>query len=388
MRTRTNSHRFRRGASLVHVAVLLGLLATLGFVAWKYVWPQFAPLHDPDAVPRPIQPRGSLAESEKTTIGLYRSASPSVVHIRNVALRRDRWTMDVLAIPQGTGSGFIWDDRGYVVTNAHVVKAGDRFDVTLADSSTWPATFVGADVDKDIAVLKIDGATKAKLKPVLVGSSEDLQVGQSVFAIGNPFGLDQTLTTGVISGLGRMIRAQTGRRIDDVIQTDAAVNPGNSGGPLLDSAGRLIGMNTAIVSPSGASAGIGFAVPVDTINRIVPRLIRGEKPPRAGFGVRLLPDRMARQLGVRTGVVVLDLADGGAASRAGWRPTRQDGRTGRVTLGDVIVAIDGQKVGTQADLLDILVNRQPGETVEVTLSRGFEGTSVTSTVTLQALPSR
>jgi S1-C subfamily serine protease len=355
-------------------------------LAWQFVLPRLAPLHDEDAEPRAVTPRGDLAEFEATTIRVYREASASVVHVRNVALRRDRWTLDVLAIPQGTGSGFLWDAAGYVVTNAHVVRAGDRFDVTLADGSTRSAAFVGADVDNDVAVLKLEGAPPAQLRPLPIGTSRDLQVGQAVFAIGNPFGLDQTLTTGVISGLGRAIRSQSGRRIDDVIQTDAAVNPGNSGGPLLDSAGRLIGMNTAIVSPSGASAGIGFAVPVDTINRVVPLLIRGETPHRAGFGVTLLPDSVARQLGVTTGVIVLDVLEGSVAERAGWRPTRQDAGSGRVRLGDVILAVDGKDVRSQADLFDLLLEREPGEQVSVTLLRDEERREVS--IALQALATR
>jgi S1-C subfamily serine protease len=348
--------------------VLLVLLGAALFLVWRYVVPRYQPLHDPDARPRAVLPRGDLAAFEDTTIAIYREASPSVVHIANVALRRSAWTLDVMEIPQGTGSGFIWDDRGYVVTNAHVAKGGDRFHVTLADNTTWNAIEVGSDPDHDVAVLKIEEAPPAKLKAVAVGTSSDLQVGQSVFAIGNPFGLDQTLTTGVISGLGRAIRAQTGRRIADVIQTDAAVNPGNSGGPLLDSAGRLIGMNTAIVSPSGASAGIGFAVPVDTINRVVPRLIRGGAAERAGLGVELLPDRYARALGVETGVVVMEVVADGAAEQAGLESLRRDARTGRY-VGDVIVAVGRTAVATRDDLLDALEGLEAGDEVSLTVVR-------------------
>ncbi len=378
--------RSRHRASPVTLILLLALLGALAFVVWKYVLPRYRPLHDPGAAPRAIAPRGGLAESEKTTMAIYRNASPSVVHVANVALRRSRWTLDVMRIPQGTGSGFVWDEGGYVVTNAHVVRGGDRFEVTLADGSTWGAVMVGADPDKDIAVLKLENAPPTKLKPVSVGTSGDLAVGQSVFAIGNPFGLDQTLTTGVISGLDRSIRSQTGRRIGNVIQTDAAVNPGNSGGPLLDSAGRLIGMNTAIVSPSGGSAGIGFAVPVDTINRIVPRLISGSPPARAGFGITLLPDRYRASVGLTEGVPVLEVLPDSAASRAGMRPMRQDARRGRTLLGDVIVGLDGKPVANQDDLLDLLQDRAPGEDVEVTVLR--DGKRRTLRVALQALSAR
>jgi S1-C subfamily serine protease len=366
--------------------LLLALVVAVGILLWSVVLPRFAPLHDRGAQPRAITPRGDLADFEKTTIAIYKAVAPSVVHVRNVALRRDTWTMNVLAIPQGTGSGWLWDRKGYVVTNAHVVKDGDRFDVILADNTTWPAALVGADYDRDIAVLKIDGAPASKLTPVPLGSSKDLQVGQSVFAIGNPFGLDQTLTTGVISGLGRVIRSVSGRRIDDVIQTDAAVNPGNSGGPLLDSAGRLIGMNTAIVSPSGASAGIGFAVPVESINSVVPRLIRGQSAPRAGFGITVLPASLARQLGVEEGVVVFDVLQGGSAAKDGWRATRQDPRTGRVTVGDVIVAVDGHPVRTREDLVDLLAEHKPGDRVKVRLLRDGRGRD--TTIALQTLTRR
>jgi len=378
--------RVRRHAPSVAPFLLLALLGALGFVVWKYVLPRYAPLHDPGATPRAVLPRGDLAEFEKTTIEIYRNASPSVVHVANVALRRNRYTLDVMAIPQGTGSGFVWDEKGFVVTNDHVVRGGDRFEVTLEDGSTWPGVLVGADPDKDIAVLKLDGAPATKLKPVAVGTSGDLVVGQSVFAIGNPFGLDQTLTTGVISGLGRAIQSPSGRRIDGVIQTDAAVNPGNSGGPLLDSAGRLIGMNTAIVSPSGGSAGIGFAVPVDTVNRTVPRLISGAPAIRAGFGITLLPDRYKSRLGVAAGVPVLEVFPDSVAAKAGFRPLQQDARMGRTLLGDVIVGIDGKPVKDQDDLFDLMQDRAPGDEVDVALLRGSE--RVTVRVKLQAIAPR
>ncbi len=365
---------------------LLLFTGLAAWLAWRTLRPPPAPLHDPGAQPRAVTARGELAEFERATIEVYRNASPSVVHIANVALRRDRWTLDVLAIPQGTGSGFVWDERGYVVTNAHVVRGGDRFEVTLADRTTWPATLVGLEADKDVAVLKVEGARPGQLRPLAIGTSHDLVVGQTVLAIGNPFGLDQTLTTGVISGLGREITAQTGRRISDVIQTDAAINPGNSGGPLLDSAGRLVGMNTAIYSPTGASAGIGFAVPVDTINRVVPRIIRGEPAARAGFGITLLPDRYRPELGVSRGVVVLDVLPGSAAERAGFRPLRRDPGTGRLLRGDAIVALDGAPVEGLDDLLDRLEGRAPGEEVTVTLERG--GTRRDVRVALQALGGR
>jgi S1-C subfamily serine protease len=228
------------------------------------------------AEPRAVLARGALAEDERNNIEVFKTASVSTVHITTLELARGFSALDVMQVPKGTGSGFIWDDRGHVVTNFHVIQGGSGARVTLSDQSTWRAALVGAFPDRDLAVLRID-APNEKLKAIAVGTSKDLQVGQKVYAIGNPFGLDQTLTTGVISALNREIQSLTARTIHGVIQTDAAINPGNSGGPLLDSAGRLIGINTAIFSPSGAFAGIGFAIPVDEVNRIVPRLIRDGK---------------------------------------------------------------------------------------------------------------
>jgi S1-C subfamily serine protease len=217
-------------------------------------------------------PRGELAADEQSTIALYKRCAPSVVHITSLARQTNPYTLNVQQIPRGTGSGFVWSKDGFVVTNYHVIQGASGATVTLADGTSHRARLVGAYPDKDLAVLRID-APAAALYPIDVGTSADLQVGQKVFAIGNPFGLDQTLTTGVISALNREIESVTGRPIRGVVQTDAAINPGNSGGPLLDSYGRLIGVNTAIASPNGASAGIGFAIPVDEVNRVVPELI-------------------------------------------------------------------------------------------------------------------
>ena len=259
----------------------LGLL--LLALVWLFVNRFDFGVYDPDAVPRAITPRGELAQDEQATIDLFRNASPSVVYITPVALLRDRFSLNVFEIPRGTGSGFVWDDEGHVITNFHVIEGANTAKVTLADQTTWDARLAGTDPNKDLAILRIN-APRDSLRPIEIGTSTGLQVGQKVFAIGNPFGLDQTLTTGVISALGREITVGTGRRIRGVIQTDAAINPGNSGGPLLDSAGRLIGVNTAIYSPSGSSAGIGFAVPVDTVNRIVSQLLRRGRAVRPATG--------------------------------------------------------------------------------------------------------
>ena len=240
--------------------------------------------------PREVTPRGDLSEIEKTNIDIYKKAKPSVVHITSIALERDEWSLNVQEVPEGTGSGFIWDDGGHIVTNYHVIKDAQAASVMLADHTPWRASLVGAAPDKDLAVLHID-APKSQLVPITIGSSEDLQVGQMAYAIGNPFGLDLTFTTGVISALGREIQSVTRRSIKNVIQTDAAINPGNSGGPLLDSAGRLIGVNAAIYSPSGGNIGIGFAIPVDEVNRVVPVLIKKGKLDRAGLGAQILADQ-------------------------------------------------------------------------------------------------
>lgn len=349
--------------------LLLVLAAVGGFFAAQWFTGRKGPLHDPQVQARPVEPRGDLSAQEETTIRIFQRASPSVVHVRNVALVRT-WTMDLAAIDRGTGTGFVWDDEGYVVTNHHVIEGGQRFVVTLADGTQIDARLVGSSPDKDLAVLKVDGVPPERLPAIALGSSGDLQVGQSVFAIGNPFGLDQTLTTGVISGLGRTIRSKTGRRILDVIQTDAAVNPGNSGGPLLDSAGRMIGVNTAIVSPSGAYAGIGFAVPVDTVNRVVPDLIAEGEYRGPSLGVVLdarLNELIATRLGVR-GVLVLKVQPGSTAERAGLRGTTLD-RSGALLIGDVIVAIDGSRVDSVQALAQALDEYGIGDEVTLTIIR-------------------
>jgi S1-C subfamily serine protease len=337
-------------------------------------------LHDPDARERPIVPRGDLAEDEKTTIALFKQAAPSVVHITSLAVQRDPLSLDVFGIPQGSGSGFIWDKQGYIVTNYHVIEKAGAAKVTLADQSDWGARLVGVAADKDVAVLKID-APEDKLAPLLLGASANLQVGQKVFAIGNPFGLDQTLTTGVISGLGREILSLTKRPIQGVIQTDAAVNPGNSGGPLLDSAGLLIGVNTAIYSPSGVSAGIGFAVPVDTVQWIVPQIIRHGKVERIGIGISVWDDQVTARLGVH-GVLVHDVIEKGPADEAGIVPTRR-ANDGRYIPGDLIVGVNGKAVRNSLDLYRVLDQFKAGQTVTLTVSR--DGVEHKIPVTLRVL---
>ena len=341
---------------------LLVLAAVVGWLLYQTFQPA---LHDPEAVSRPVTARGDLAGDEQNTIDIFRNAAPSVVYITSIAVRRNLFSLNVYEIPQGTGSGFIWDRQGRIVTNFHVISDASRLEVTLADHSTWKASLVGAAPDRDLAVLQIT-APAGKLQPITVGESKNLLVGQKVFAIGNPFGLDQTLTTGVVSALGREITAVTGRTIHDVIQTDAAINPGNSGGPLLDSAGRLIGVNTAIYSPSGASSGIGFAVPVGEVNRVVPQIISKGKVLRPGLGVTLANRSLTGELGLE-GVLVLKVLPGTSAEQAGLRGTTQVGDG--LVLGDIILAVNGRKVTDYDSLRDEVERYQVGETVALTLLR-------------------
>lgn len=318
------------------------------------------------AAPRPITSRGALPAWEQAVIDRFREAKPSVVYITTIAYQRDWFSFDVQAVPTGTGSGLIWDELGHIVTNYHVVQDAQELEVTLSDHSTHRAQVVGLAPEKDLAVIRIVNPP-AKLRPIPIGVSSELQVGQSVMAIGNPFGLDQTLTTGVVSALGREIQSATRRRITGVIQTDAAINPGNSGGPLLDSAGRLIGVNTAITSTSGSSAGIGFAVPVDTVNRIVPQLIAKGRVARPDLGFEELDPTYAPSFGNPKGVIVLRVQRGGAAERAGIQGIMRSGR--RFLLGDVITGINGKAVKDMDGLLDILETEALGASVQLEILR-------------------
>lgn len=348
--------------AVIQTIVLLLLLVVL-FRNW-YQGPSAV-----NAPPAPVQPTGNLADDEKATIKLFRQSSRSVVYISTSSLARDSFSLNVLEIPQGTGTGFVWDNAGHIVTNFHVVEEGNRWKVTLADQSIWDAEIVGVAPDRDLAVLKINADT-SKLFPILAGSSGNLEVGQSVFAIGNPFGLDQSLTTGVVSGLGREIRARTGRLIEGVIQTDAAINPGNSGGPLLNSSGELIGVNTAIFSPSGTSAGIGFAIPVDVVKRVVPQLIASGKVVSPGLGIRVAPESITQRLDIQ-GVLLMGVVAGGPAAEAGLRPTRLN-RDNEIILGDVIVAVDGKPVASGNDLFGRLESYNVGDRVTLTILRSVK----------------
>lgn len=311
----------------------------------------------------------ALLESERNTMDVFRRADPSVVFVTNKALRRDFFSMNVTEVPQGAGSGFLWDEHGHVVTNFHVLEGGQAFSITLPTGVTRDARVVGVEPRKDIAVLHFD-TEGLDLQPLPLGTSASLAVGQKVLAIGNPFGLDRTLTTGIISALGREFPTQGGFLVEDVIQTDASINPGNSGGPLLDSRGHVIGVNTAIYSPSGASAGIGFAIPIDTVGRIVPQLIRFGQVRRVGLGVRVLRDQIVQRWGM-AGVGIHEVTPGSEAARAGLRSVRAD-RYGRVESVDILVGLDGEPIDGFASLANALDGREPGERVTLSVRRDDE----------------
>jgi S1-C subfamily serine protease len=345
------------------ISALLGaVIVLLSYVFFRRVAYQPTNL----AKPRPIASRADLGDDETSTIKLFENAQASVVYITSLSVERDFISMNVFEIPQGAGSGFIWDSSGHIVTNFHLIQNAQAATVTLSDQSIHQAKLIGAEPDKDIAVLKIEGAD-LRFIPIPIGTSKDLRVGQKVFAIGNPFGFDHTLTTGIISGLGREIRSVTERPIQGVIQTDAAINPGNSGGPLLDSSGRLIGMNTAIVSPSGAYSGIGFAVPVDTINRIVPQIIKTGKATKPGLGVRVIESDLARKHGV-IGAIVANVLPGSPAEKIGLEGIHRLAN-GAIELGDVITAIDDLPVEDGNDLLRVLDEKAPGDKVTLQINR-------------------
>ncbi len=318
--------------------------------------------------------RNDLNPSEIATIQLFEYAAPSVVYITTTNVRRDFWTRNIMEIPSGTGSGFIWDNEGHIVTNYHVIQKAHKATVTLADRSTWEAELVGKAPGKDLAVLKIT-APKNVLKPLRIAVSDNLLVGQSVYAIGNPFGLDQTLTTGVISALGREITSVSGLPIRDAIQTDAAINPGNSGGPLLDSKGRLIGVNTSIYSPSGAYAGIGFCIPSDVVNWVVPDLINHGELIRPSIGVQFASKNANKRFGFK-GALVLDVFKDGAAAKVGLRPTVRD-RYGNIRWGDIVIALDNQAIDSHNDLLLILEKYKIGDEVVLTVLRDKEEFEIT-----------
>ena len=357
---------------------LLGLILLIGggIAGWlvsRAIWNYQAATAG--AEPRPVTPSGSRMEIEKTTMEIFQQTNPSVVFINTVGLQTNWYTGETTEVPEGTGSGFIWDKAGHIVTNYHVIRGASGAQVTLWDHTSYRATVVGTAPNNDLAVLKID-ADASKLRPILVGTSHDLQVGQQVFAIGDPFGLDQTLTTGIVSALGRTMPSPTGHPISNVIQVNAAINPGNSGGPLLDSNGRLIGVNSAIVSPSGASAGIGFAIPVDTVYRTVTQVVKYGRVERPRLGVQP-SDRLSQIVGARwgvPGVVILQVEPNSPAAAAGLRETRPTERG--IIPGDIIQKIDDTAVNTTEELYAALEDYKPGDIVTLHVYRDGKSSQV------------
>jgi S1-C subfamily serine protease len=333
------------------------------------------------AEPRVVAARGDLAADEAATIELFERSKDAVVFIATTQRVLNPWSRDVFSIPRGTGSGFVWDQDGHVVTNNHVIMGASEARVRLNDGRDYGASLVGASPAHDIAVLRIR-VPERQPAPLPIGKSAELKVGQKVFAIGNPFGLDWSLTTGVVSALNRSLPAEDGRSVvEELIQTDAAINPGNSGGPLLDSAGRLIGINTAIYSPSGAYAGVGFAVPVDTVNRVVPQLIAKGKYVRPVLGIQAdqaLNQILEKRLGVK-GVAVLGVERGSAAEEAGLRGAKIE-RGGGIVPGDIILAVDGRPVDTIAKLVARLDEKKVGDAVKLTLLREGKQTEISATL--------
>ncbi|TQV68319.1 trypsin-like serine protease [Exilibacterium tricleocarpae] len=309
---------------------------------------------------------GFSTDDETNNIQVFKEASPSVVYVTNETVVRDPRSFDLHTVPRGSGTGFVWNDGGYIVTNFHVIEGARQITITLQDRSSWKAKVMGIAPEKDLAVLHIE-APAATLQPLALGDSSALTVGNKVLAIGNPFGLDTTLTVGVVSALGREIQAPNNRKIRNVIQTDAAINPGNSGGPLLNSEAKLIGVNTAIFSPSGASVGIGFAIPVDTVKKIVPQLIAHGRLVRPILGIELAPEQWARRNGIK-GVPIMRVTRGLPAQKAGLRGIRRNA-WGAAELGDIIIGVDTHVVETYDDLLTALERYKPGDRVSVSFVR-------------------
>jgi S1-C subfamily serine protease len=347
------------------------LLVFLAAVAawWYWWWPNRRAQLNPEQPFKPVEARGSLSEAETMTIDVFKRNRNSVVHITTLSAQRNPFSLSLGTLqPEGMGSGIVWDKDGHIVTNYHVVRNADAARVTFGDNTTYRTLRIASAPDNDLAVLWIDAPSR-KLEPIHVGNSKDLQVGQYAFAIGNPFGLDHTLTRGIISALGREIESVNGRTIQGVIQTDAPINPGNSGGPLLDSSGLLIGVNTAIASPSHAFAGIGFAIPVDDVNQVATELIRHGKKAKPGLGVHVASDQAARQLGVRKGVLIVQVLPDSPAAKAGLRGTKVDTDGDITQLGDVITAVDGKEISSVNALFSTLADHQVGDMVTLTIRR-------------------
>eukprot|EP00195_Chlamydomonas_chlamydogama_P017384 CAMPEP_0202910480 /NCGR_PEP_ID=MMETSP1392-20130828/52167_1 /ASSEMBLY_ACC=CAM_ASM_000868 /TAXON_ID=225041 /ORGANISM="Chlamydomonas chlamydogama, Strain SAG 11-48b" /LENGTH=356 /DNA_ID=CAMNT_0049600607 /DNA_START=266 /DNA_END=1337 /DNA_ORIENTATION=- len=338
-------------------------LAAAAFVAHALLAGMAAP---------PASARALMTPDERVAIDVYKKSTPSVVNVANMTVRRDAFTMNMTEFPQGAGSGFVYDQQGRIVTNFHVISDASDVKVTLTDGNEYSAKVVGVDKEKDIAVLQLSSegspaVMPLKPLPICNNGPADLQVGQKVFAIGNPFGLDHTLTVGVVSGTGREIQGISGRPIQDVIQTDAAINPGNSGGPLLDTSGCVIGINTAIYSPSGANTGVGFAIPADVVRSSVQQIIAYGKVTRPALGISFAPDQSSEQLGIK-GILVLNARENGPAFKAGIKGTSRD-EYGRLVLGDIITSINGTKVKNASDLYRVLDRSKVGDTLDMEVLR-------------------
>lgn len=365
--------------NIIVAIIILAIGAYLGKEFWapkvenfateteiKTEMPEIVPTTDMHSNRRSVDSIVYLTDAEAATIDLFEKSAPSVCFITTLSERRDYWSRDITEIPSGTGSGFVWDKSGNIVTNFHVIQGGSKFKVTLSDGSNWDADVVGFEPNKDLAVLKIK-ASEDLLHPIPLGRSANLKVGQSVYAIGNPFGLDQSLTTGVISALGREIKSVGGRPIRDVIQTDAAINPGNSGGPLLDSYGRLIGVNTMIYSTSGASAGVGFSIPVDEVNWVISDLVKYGEVKRAVIGITLVPPQYVKNWNVE-GAMIMSVAENSGAEKAGLKALEQS-RGGEIIFGDIITGIDNYPIKGIDDIYLALEKYNAGDIVKVTYIR-------------------
>lgn len=359
-----NNHNLLRD-----IRIFFWIIIAMGFIL--YLMPRIENyLIRSTAESKIVTARGELSDVEKSNIQIFEQASPSVVYITTLTEMINLWTRDITRLPRGTGSGFIWDKHGHIITNYHVLEGASEIRIGLSDHRTFNAVLVGASPDHDIAVLRMPIVPNMP-SPLPIGSSHDLKVGQMMYAIGNPFGLDQTLTTGIVSALNRSLFNDNGSQIKGLIQTDAAINPGNSGGPLLDSAGRVVGINTAIYSPSGAYAGIGFAVPVDTVNRIVPQLIANGKYERPKLGITIdseLNQRITKKYGIN-GVAVIEVHQGSAAQTAGLKGVEIIER-GRLVPGDIILGIDEHEIDSISTLLNTLDNYSIGDSIKLKYLRG------------------
>jgi S1-C subfamily serine protease len=375
----------RPSALPVLVALLVGLAVGSAALWWLNRGPG-APLTDPNAQPREVAPRTGFDADEAEAIALFKAVRDSVVNVDTVRFVRRGLDSRVEAQQTGTGSGFMWDADGRIVTNFHVVREavtrGLSVRVVLSDRTAYTGTVVGAAPDYDLAVVQID-APKDKIKPIKVGTSKDLEVGQKAFAVGNPFGLSLTLTKGIVSALDREIESLTDRTISGAIQTDAPINPGNSGGPLFDKDGRLIGVNTSIASPSGGNVGIGFAIPVDTVNWVVPELIRNRRVLRPTLGVNLVDEQRLRQAGYPKGVMVRDVLPNSPAAAAGLRGVRANPQSGEPEPGDLIVAVNGEATDNVVGFRNALGKFKPGDTVTLTVERDEKRQEVKATLSGQ-----